>query len=222
MHRVQADESVVSDRERFVGRTQSRLVAPAAGIVMRVVIAYQGVEWHFQLGGDVLKEGPFVIPGMLHIVSGKLDEIGPDQVVDFICHPERNLVIRSIGRFEMKVAGPDKGDRFTVHKRSVFNRRGGVPASLRRLDVSGADETPLCGESNLRRWGETLSSPLFATFAERLVQTFALTGRVQAAADWARVHPHVQMRSESRDIGGQFAMPQIPGERLNRNKPALA
>ena len=79
---------------------------------MRVMIADERVQGHLQFVGHVFEKRPLVVAGVLHIVAGELDEVRLDKIVDFIRHPMRGLVVGTVLEFEMKIARPNKDNRF--------------------------------------------------------------------------------------------------------------
>src|ERR1044072_1046618 len=75
---------------------------------------------YLQFARDVLEEGPLGVTSVLHIVACKLNEVRLDNVINFISHPLRNLIIWTFRSFEMKLIRPNESHWFCTHNAPPF------------------------------------------------------------------------------------------------------
>ena len=96
------------------GRTSARETAGrvAAGAIARkllavrwnVVVADQGVPRSAQPSGEIDEQPELIVGGVLHVVADELHEVGPDQAVRLLDHPQRRAVIVRAGLGQVQVA----------------------------------------------------------------------------------------------------------------------
>jgi len=88
--------------------------------VVRIMIADERMEGYPQFARDVLEERPLGVTSVLHIVARKLNEVRLDNIVNFISHPLRNLIIGTFRGFKMKVTRTNESHWFLTNNAPPF------------------------------------------------------------------------------------------------------
>ena len=80
-------------------------------VVLHVVVADHGEVGHFEPAADVVKEAELGLARVLDVVPDELDEVRPDQAVDFTDHPVRNPHVFEVWFRQVQVTGNSDDDR---------------------------------------------------------------------------------------------------------------
>ena len=82
-----------------------------ARVALYVVVADHGEVGHLEPAADFVEEAELGLGRVLDVVPDELDEIRPDQAVDFIHHPVRDPHVIEVGFGQVQVSGNNDDDR---------------------------------------------------------------------------------------------------------------
>jgi hypothetical protein len=83
---------------------------PGRRIVLSIVIADECEPWDGKLPAQFAEQCELCVGRVLHVVPDELDEVGANQAIHLVDHPQGGLVIVQARLRQVKIARHDEGD----------------------------------------------------------------------------------------------------------------
>jgi hypothetical protein len=89
--------------------------------------------------------------GVLYVIANELHEVGTNQSVDLLDHPQRRVVVVAVGFGQMQIAGDDANKGGIVRGHRAVSYSFGVAQTQRAISSVGMQETY---QPAWRLWGQ--------------------------------------------------------------------